>query len=547
MKILTQRRKGAKFPIIGNLRSWIFQSLKTLHRKFPLSDCPIVRVSLLSILCAFAPLRDAQAQWQEDAWQRLNTYRGTQIWWATSHSIIYTQRVTATNLLTLTNRFLFNISPTNFTSDPISNAFTFTIAEVTTNGTPTNRIYTVSDIQSLQQTNLAQNWRARIKLDCTIATAERVAGAGSDSNTAAGVRFYFNDQEQLAYLKTELSRILNLGRYISPVAYSNYIAATNFMQGGRYGLWTFDPGGQTNGFTSLGPPSHVATNFPSYTPYFDIFYTNSTFARVMTCSYTLVSVPASAIVTSSFFDCCGNSTNASGTNGQTVTIICTNANIYPGFNASAYNYYAYRRVLTNLSAIFDDAAPSTHDRYGQADSNAPSITVDQIQGLAYSNYIAASADTWNRAAVSTFFRDQGANRQITAWVVGGGTSSFSFVSGIGLAAAVDVFVGGFRYTDLSGDAATNATFYSFGTGISNMTNSANPTPRYLTFTATNWDGVIQITNSVQLADFPSLVPFYADGVNTDTVGSKGYSLSDGYTLQWFYGVPTNTLGAFRYR
>ena len=491
---------------------------------------------ILGMFCAFA----SRAQWEESAWQRLNTYRGTQVWWATSHSIIYTQRVTATNTVILTNRFLFNIATTNFTSDPISNAFTFTIAEVTTNGIPTNRIYTVSDIQSLQQTNLAQNWRARIKLDCTLATAERVAGAGSDSNTAAGVRFYFNDQEQLVYLKSRISSILSLGTYISGPTYSNAYAATNFT--------VLDPKGLYNAGT-LPAAAAYPSNYLSFTPYFDLFYTNSTFAHVVTCSYTLVSVPASAIVTSYFSDCCGNYINASGTNGQTVTIICTNANIYPGFNASAYNYYAFRRVITNLNAIYASAQVDSHDHYGVAttNENPPATTVETMQGRAYTNFINASPDTWNRAAATTTLGDDGTTRNIDARIVGGGTSTYTFASTYGIAAAVEVFVGGFKYTDLSGDSATNATFYSFNTGIVNMTNDTLQTPRYLAFNATNWDGFVQITNNVQLSDFPPLVPFEISGATTNTVGSKGYSLSRGYTLQWFYGVPTNTPGAFRYR
>ena len=492
---------------------------------------------ILGMFCAFA----SRAQWEESAWQRLNTYRGTQVWWATSHSIIYTQRVTATNLLTLTNRFLFNIAPTNFTSDPISNAFTFTIAEVTTNGTPTNRIYTVSDIQSLQQTNLAQNWRARIKLDCTLATAERVAGAGSASNTAAGVRFYFNDQEQLVYLKSRISSILSLGTYISGPTYSNAYAATNFT--------VLDPKGLYNAGT-LPAAAAYPSNYLSFTPYFDLFYTNSTFARVMTCSYTLVSVPASAIVTSYFSDCCGNYTNASGTNGQTVTIVCTNANIFPGFNASAYNYYAFRHVITNLNAIYASAQVDSHDHYGVCFTNRnppPFPSVEEIQGIAYTNFIGAAPDTWNRTAATTTLGDDGSTRNIDARIVGGGTSTYSFASTYGIASAVEVFVGGFKYTDLAGDAATNATFYSFNTGIANMTNDTLQTPRYLAFTATNWDGFVQITNNVQLSDFPPLIPYQVSGNTTNTVGSKGYSLSRGYTLQWFYGVPTNTPGAFRYR
>lgn len=501
---------------------------------------PVMVIVLLSVC--------ARGQWVESAWERDNAYRGTQTFWSTAHSIIYTQRVSATNSLVRTNQFLFNISPTNYTPDPITNDFTFNIVEVTTNGAVTNRTYAVTDVKSLQQTNLFLGWRAQIKWDCAMATHERVAGLGIESNTAAGVRFYHEDVEQLVYLKDRLDAIMTAGRYFSSAAYSNLIANTNLTSANDV-TWQFMASTST---VDLKLYANIGTNFISYTPYIDLFFTNSYHKRTMTCEY-VIATSSTNVITQTVVRCDSGyigqfpyELDISGTNGQKIQRVFTNGLIDPDLNASHFGYYAFRRVITNLAQTIDFDAVANFNRRAFYTSNSPVVTVSEVQGVAFTNWLNAAPDTWYGAYAVTFMQEP-SSREISADIGGGGTSVFAFAAAPAVAAHVQVFAGASLYhpPSISGDAATNALFNSFGTGLQRIT--SNGVPLYLSFDGLGWDGTIRITNTVTLADFPPLIVWNVGGGETNSAGSQGFNIEDAYALAWFYGVSVTSPAAFRYR
>lgn len=507
------------------------------------------RLALL-LLCACTI---ARGQWIEAAWQRDNSYRATQTFWATSHSIIYTQHL-GTNWIVSTNSFLYNIAPTNFTDYPVANTFKFTIADISDTGNPSNQMYIVTETNLLAQTNLFLNWRSQIKWDCTMATLERIKGGGSSSNVAAGVRFYADDRQQIAYLKGELEDSLSQKFWINPIVASNYLASSNFLRTADYnehwlkfnGLATY-----TNKLSFLEILANTGTNFLSYTPYSDLFYTNSYYKRVMTCAVFIVT-SSTNIITNMVKDCCGGTYQAIGTNGQRIVNICTNTYIDPGQDASYYGYYAYRRVITNMKARAIQSSKSFHDWFAYHDST--NKLYDYSKGVAFTNHLNSVDDAWYLAlmfgeqviAVESLPGYTDGYTNSTAIIYGGGTNLFSFASPpYGVSAKIDVLAAG-QLGVAPGMGKTNNAYFSFRTGIQQGDQYAPPI--YLTFTETNWDGVISVTNTPAMSDWPTLI---VSGTNINTIYSDatvGYNMDGGMSsLIWFYGVSTNAPHAFKYR
>ncbi len=517
----------------------LFQQVETMLRRF-FNQWKSAWISGALALFAFAAGQETRAAgWAESAWARANTFRATQTFWATSHSIIYTQHL-GTNAIISTNRFLFNISPTNFNPYPITNTFGFIIPDVGTNGAASNQLYSVTDVRSLAQTNLLLNWRAQIKWDATFATAERIAGSGSASNTAAGVRFYFDDRAQLAYLKSELdARTLNRG-WIAPAAFSNAIAATNYSTSASY-VWAFG-GSDTN--RDINRAAGVGTNFISYTPTADLFFTNSQFRRVMTCAVYIASGSAN-VTTTLVSDCCGGFFDAIGTNGQRVVNVCTNLNIDPGLDASAFNYYALRRVITNYNTRLIVSAGDWHNWQATHSTN---LLYDYTQGVVFTNHQTYVAETWDRAIYHGNELTSASATDTVAILIGGGTNVFAFANPpLTHAAAVDLRAAGQKVTrPFAGTYDTNLIYYAWNTGIAES--PAGAPAAYLAFSVTNWSGVINLTNTPSMADWPALVVANVSGDETFRTATRGYSLANGMSaLVWFYGLPTNAPDAFRFR
>ena len=482
------------------------------------------RLALL-LLCACTI---ARGQWIEAAWQRDNSYRATQTFWATSHSIIYTQHL-GTNRIVSTNSFLYNISPTNFTANPIANTFKFTIADITGDGNPSNQMYIVTETNLLAQTNLFLNWRAQIKWDCTMATLERINGGGSGSNVAAGVRFYTEDREQLNYLKGELEDSLSQKAWVNPVVASNYLASSNFFRPDQENIdIRFSPRVQTNTLSYMEALANTGTNFIDYTPYSDLFYTNSYYRRVMTCA-VFIATSSTNIITNTVKDCCGGTYQAIGTNGQRIVNVCTNIYIDPGQDASYYGYYAYRRVITNMKARAIQSSESFHD--WAAFYSSTNELYDYSKGVAFTNHQTYVEEAWYQAVMhgnqqiltETSPGSGDATTNSSALIYGGGTNLFSFASPpFGVSAAIEVRAAGIAPFLFS---SSNYTYNSFRTGI--QQGDPYSPPIYLAFTETNWDGVVNVTNAQLMSDWPALVVAYIAGRETYSFATVGYNMHEG--------------------
>lgn len=500
---------------------------------------PVLGILAATLLCG-----NVRGQWVEDAWARSNSYRGTQTWWATDNFIVYTQRVTATMEAVLTNRFLYHIAPTNFTSADIVDTFTFKIAEVDTNGIPVDRDYTVTVTNGLIQTNLTQNWRAQIKLDCTLATAERVRALGSDSNTAAGVRFYTNDRDQLAYLKAkaiESGSSAVYQQWLAPVYLTNLLTSTGEVLAAD-ARWAFKT---TNSGVNIGLAARVDSNFYAYTPPRDLFTTNSFYKQVMTCAFTVATSGTNA-VTNTVEDCCGGSQTITGTNAQRIVVVCTNANIAnPGGSFADFNYYAFRRVLTNL--VVHELTPSvtltngrngsdvvagtpydgTHEAISNAFAELSTELFDgdplfpfQTYAGAYNLYYEPPTDAYDALAVAVSvlhiytLPEQLYSADVAAYVKGDLPSPFDFY-------------------------VSNITFNAYGSGL------VETNLWYPYFTGTNilaTNGPIDVTVTSQIASVTDWPTMPAPSTNLYAAQS-GFQILRALFIGWY----TNATTGFKYR
>lgn len=310
----------------------------------------------------------AAAQWNTQAWARSMGFRNTNAMWATIHSFTVTNE-TSPGVFAVTNETWRSwISYTNFTTNTINS--TFTIKSLRwANGVPTNFAYTVSDSKTLVQTNLVQTWQDQIQLDCALALDERIRSLpywyNNPSEYFSPVRLYFNAQQNLVYLKDALyypfstfNFLDGMPQWISESYFSNRVSAgALYLSNAHEMVWqgglTFSTiwFGTTTTNNDIAVAASVPSNYLLTTFYRDLFYTNSIYAHVMTCSVKFADSFA-GVTNITITDCCGNTNVAvSGTNRQVVALVCTNASIAAGYTAADYNYYGLRRILTNMTLL----------------------------------------------------------------------------------------------------------------------------------------------------------------------------------------------------
>ena len=309
----------------------------------------------------------ASAQWNTNAWARDPAFRNTNAMWATIHSFTVTNETSPGVFVVTNDVWRSNITFTNFTTNAMNS--TFTIRSLRwTNGVPTNFTYSVSDSKTLTRTNLVQTWQDQIQLDCALAVDERVLALPyyqSDTFLSRrSVRFYHSPQQNLLYLKENLQWMMDplsyaldwLTFYVSEPVFSNMMAAgTLAYTNVSSAIWRSSDYNFINGQMTSNNDIRIAADVPSNyfaaTFYRDLFYTNSYFLNVMTCSVYFGGT-FGGTTNLTFTDCCGVTGRVvSGTNGQVVSFVCTNTSISPGRTAADYNFYAIRRIVTNLTAM----------------------------------------------------------------------------------------------------------------------------------------------------------------------------------------------------
>lgn len=466
--------------------------------------------ALVSLILVCFTARADWTGWHPSAWTNYRSNVETVGVYATAHSYVLTN-YSGTNATITTNAFLSNIYAAS-NSSAIVSTFDFVLTQ--TNGALwTNSITTTNRHAA---TNLILAPREIMQFDIFRAVQERTKAIGPSNITA---RFYRSAYETLVASKNIINSGGSLvgsanGSWMSAVSFSNQLSSspaslsaldTNFA-------FAFAP---ANPAANITLAANIPTNFFSQTYYRDIFGTNSTYSRVMTCTYFIVTSSTNTI-TNTVATCCGGSGTISGTNGQTVSLVCTNANIEAGRTSADYGYKAMQRLLTNLVSVYYQVSETDYSLF-QRGGNAsyPSRDVQSAEisiGQAYTNIIADSASYNDNGAYTAATSDSG-----ETLAFGQQGTNVYIIYEPDIAASIDVYA---TVLGPLGGVTTNI-FDDYGSGFTYSTNAT----LWRTFSAgplyTN-ENYISATSVVTIAGWAA----------TNT--ARGFRAVDVVPVGWFY-------------
>lgn len=283
--------------------------------------------------------------------------------WVATNRASYTNHPTYSSTAVVSYTFLsdvrLDVPPWGAT---VSNTRTYSLTDWTntiiagvTSWYPVARAYTVTNISALVQTNVAvQAWDAWA-IDGYRLARERRAAAGQDpydSGTLTWLEnvFYRENRAQLIATKAALAAV-----------------ATSFvdMEGTTSRVFV---AGFTNGAVPMLDQNiiigraHGPSNWWTVTPWSELNGSGVGMGRCVTTRWTIVG-SATGIVTNTSFNACNQPVTISGTNGQIVSSICTNADIEEGWTTLDYGWKFMPAVATQMQQTAQSGARETHTGY----------------------------------------------------------------------------------------------------------------------------------------------------------------------------------------
>jgi hypothetical protein len=280
------------------------------------------------------------AGWHSYAWEnyRYGTNHApvvTQIW-ATVHSVVVTNYVTNSPVLT-TNNFINDAQFWRSTTGNVSGTKTITAYS---NGAATTWTYSYS--LPLVATNAALQAREIVGRDSFGAVKERTESVSSNAGVVSALAsfpyVYRSERDQLIFVKQWI--IDYAANFVNVTASTNRDFYVDYFKTNSSG--TIPMLSATSVIALVNAP----TNYLTYTPWRELWPIDSGRVSVSTCLVTFANATTSA-VTNAFIDCCGHVNSLVLTNGQVGTIICTNDYIQAGRTAADYGW----KYITNIFAL----------------------------------------------------------------------------------------------------------------------------------------------------------------------------------------------------
>ena len=199
-----------------------------------------------------------------------------------------------------------------------------------------------------QMTNMAFNAKDVRILDCTLAVAERFVVASRGAYAMTNVWYW------LAYDYWGDSYYSADGLYFEYFFRNERKVLQNLKATVLNDLLVMRPWYQWDGtnITALTESllcsnAAVPPNFLRYTPFRAADMTSTAYGRIVTNSWTL-NTGSTNVTTNTVIDSFKGTHDLIGTNGQTFSLIVTNANIAEGYRAEHYGWDGLKAVLTNL-------------------------------------------------------------------------------------------------------------------------------------------------------------------------------------------------------
>ena len=118
--------------------------------------------------------------------------------------------------------------------------------------------------------------------------------------------------------------------------------------------------------TGLLSSAGAPTNYLTYTPWRELSGQGIGEGHVVTSSFTIAAAPGET-VTNTVSDYCGNAVDISGTNGQVVSIVCTNTDVQAGYSTLDYGWKYAREIVNPLVIVksyYATAASVSGEMYG---------------------------------------------------------------------------------------------------------------------------------------------------------------------------------------